>query len=526
MNIWQDLRLGARMLLKDRVLTFAAISTLALGIAATTTMFTIVNGAMLRDLPFDQPDRIVALSTQSGRDNRGVSYLDLQDWRTRASAFEDVAGFAQVTMNISDDQHSPERFIGAYLSVNAFSLIGHQPALGRPFVPDDERPGAPPVVMLGDGVWQNRYQSDRAVLGRTIRVNGIPSTVIGVMGEGFKFPLRADVWQPLTLLAPETLRRRDARALSAVARLRGGATMEQGRADLGIVMAGLAREYPATNADLQPRVTDYRFVGVGGQISIVMYSLMGAVLFVLLIACANVANLLLSRAAGRTREVSVRIALGASRWQIVRQLLVEGLVLAATAGVIGLGLAVAGGRVFTRAVTGTGEPYWLQFTMDWRVLMVFAAVCLGTALLFGLAPALHTSSLNISEALNESGQRSAGTVRARRWAGALVVLQLALAPMLLTGAGLMMRDLLAAYETDPGIRTAGLVRMRLDLTEQNYPSPSSECSFIASSRNGSRQRPTFARRSQAARRAGTRQSEQFPSRTAPTSPRAHDQSSR
>ena len=208
-----------------------------------------------------------------------------------------------------------------------------------------------------------------------------------------------------------------------------------------------------------------------------MYALMGAVAFVLLIACANVANLLLARAADRTREVSVRMALGASRWRIVRQLLVESLLLAAAGGVIGLALSVAGVRLFTRAVTGTGEPYWLRFTMDLPVFAFFAAACLGTAVLFGLAPALHTSRLNVSGTLNESGRGTAGTRSARRWAGALVILQLALAPALLAGAGLMIRTLVDAYRTDPGIDTAGLVRMRLVLGAQAYPNPERRVQF-------------------------------------------------
>jgi predicted permease len=477
MTLWNDIRIAARVLLRERGVTLAAVAALALGIAATNTVFTIVNGALLKDMPFDQPDRIVVLGTRAAQGNRGVSYADLRDWRERLRTFDGIAGFAQTTMNVSDEDRGAERLSGALVDASVFRLIGHAPILGRDFVPDDDRPGAQPVVVLGHAAWRNRYGSDPGVLGRTLRINGVPSVIIGVMAEGFMFPFRAEAWQPLGLLARDTRERRDMRTLGVVGRLRGGVTREQARNDLGIVLAGLAREHPATNAGLEPRVEEYRTLGVGEEIRVVFYALLGAVVFVLLIACANVANLLLARAADRAREVSVRMAVGASRWQIVRQLLVESLLLSVIAGVIGFGLSVVSVRLFTRAVTGTGEPYWLDFTMDPGVFAFFAAVCLGTALIFGLAPALHTSGLNVSGTLNESGRSGTGTMRARRWAGALVVGQLALALVLLTGAGLMMRTFLAMFQLDTGIPTAGLVRMRLDLTEQKYPSAPDRVAF-------------------------------------------------
>ena len=476
MTIWQDVRLAARLLIRDRSLTFAAVAALALGIAATTTVFTIVNAVVLRDMPFDEPDRIVELGTRVPRGNRGVSYPDLLDWRERTRSFDGIAAFAQTTMNVSEETIAPERFQGTYISANAFGLIGHQPILGRRFSPDDERSGAQAVVILGHDAWKNRYRSDPAVVGRTIRVNGVPSVVIGVMAERFKFPFSADMWQPITLLPVERLQGRETRTMGAVGRLKTGVTVEQALDDVGLVMAALAREYPATNVDVGGRVSLFR-LGANDQISLVMFTLLGAVASVLVIACANVANLLLARAMDRTREVSVRMAIGASRWRIIRQLLVESLLLATTAGAIGLALSVAGVRLFRNAVTGTGEPYWLDFTMDLRVFAFFALACLGTAVIFGLAPALQTANTRLSETLNESGRGTAGTRGARRWASALVVVQLALAPVLLSGAGLMMRTLLESYRTDVGITTAGLVRVRLSLPDQEYPDPARKAQF-------------------------------------------------
>ena len=452
------------------------MAVLAFGIAANTAVFTIANAIVIRDLPFDQPDRLVEIRTRTREGDWSMSYPDLRDVLQRTRTFEGTAGFADDTMNVSEETRAAERFVGAYVSANAFALVGQQPILGRAFTTDDERPGAQPVVMLGYAVWQSRYQSDKGVLGRTVRVNGVPSVVIGVMAEGFGFPLVSEMWQPLTLLPPQRLERRDERTLGTVGRLRPGATLEQARADLDIIMAALAREYPDTNADVRPIVNTFRY-GIGPQVSTTIYALLGAVTFVLLIVCANVANLLLARATDRTREISARIAIGASRWQITRQLLIESVLLALTGGLIGLGLSVIGVRIFARAVADSGAPYWLDFAFDIRVFGFFAAVCLGTALLFGLAPALYASRMNVSESLNEAGRSGAGTIRIRRWAGALVILQLALAPILLTSAGLMMRTLLAEYSINSGIETDGLFRLRLSLTSQGYPNPDQRARF-------------------------------------------------
>ena len=476
-SVLQDVRLAVRLLVKDRWFAAAAVAALALGIAANNAVFTLVNAVLIRDLPFDQPDRIVQVLTRTTSNTSGASYADLQDWRERTRSFEGIAGAYETTMNVADEPQAPERFAGAYISADGFRLIGHRPVLGRDFAPGDDRAGAQPVAILGHEVWRNRYQSDPGIVGRAIRVNEVASVVIGVMPEGFKFPMRAQVWQPLALMPAEARERRDGRNLTVIGRLRPYATREQGREDLQRVMADLAREYPATNANTEALVRHYSERSVGTEIRLIFLALMGAVAFVLLMACANVANLLLARSTSRIREMSVRIAIGASRWRIIRQLLVESVVLAAIAGVIGFALSIAGVRLFARAVTGTGEPYWLRFTMDPTVFAFFAAVCLGTALLFGLAPALHVSNTDVNGTLNDSGRGTAGALQARRWTGALVVVQLALAPVLLTGAGLMLRNFMAMFQVDAGIETDGLVQMRVDLTGQKYATPEQRLQF-------------------------------------------------
>jgi putative ABC transport system permease protein len=478
----RDLRFGARMLTKDRWITLAAVVALAVGIAANNTVFTIVNALLLRDLPFDEPDRVVAIGARAGNArtlNAGVSYADFQDWRAAVQTFDGLGAMRETTMNIGEDRVAPERFVGSYISANALGLVGQRPILGRDFVPDDDRRGAVPVVILGHSVWRNRYGSGPDVLGRTIRVNGVPSVVIGVMPEGFSFPTRSRLWQPLSLLPDRMLASRDARDLSAFGRLAPDITIEQAAADLQGIAGTLAQQYPETNRDVAPIVAPYRERSVGARGRSTLPVLMGVVAVVLLMACANVANLLLARAAVRSHEISVRMAIGAGRIQIIRQLLIESLLLAALAGAAGWGLSLTAIRAISSALSGNeiGLPYWISFTVDGRVFAFSAGVCLATALLFGLVPALQTSRPGIANILGEAGRATAGTGRSRRWAHGLVVFQLALTPILLTGGGLMMRSIVAQYEMDPGVETGRVMWARVDLPDSKYPATEDRVRF-------------------------------------------------
>jgi putative ABC transport system permease protein len=471
MTIWSDITHGARLLRKDRGFTLAAVVTLALGIAVNMVVFTLVNGALLRDLPFADPDRIVEIRVfhrdRPQQPTVGASYLDVLDWRAAATTFDGIGAADEQTMNVSEEGRPAERFEGAFVSGHGFALIGATPVLGRDFRPDDDRLGATPVVMLGYDVWQSRYGSDPAVVGRTIRVNGVPSVVIGVMADGFGFPGTAQVWQPLALLSAEERDDRDGRFLIAFGRMLSGVSIEQASADLGRVMTGLAARHPETNKETEPRLELFR-VGIGGPIRALFAALMGAVAFVLLIACANVANLLLSRAAGRSREVTVRMAMGASRWRIVRQLLVESLLLAAVAGVVGLGLSMAGIRIFWASAADSHPPYWLRFPFDFRVFAYLAAVCLGTSILFGLVPALQTARTSLVQVLNDASRSATGGRAGRRWSGALVVGQIALAFVLLAGAMAVVQNAVSLTRVEAGVDTAQLIRLRLDLPATNY----------------------------------------------------------
>lgn len=483
----QDVRVAGRLLVKDRWVTLAAATALALGIAVNNTVFTIVNAGLIRELPFRDPDRIVSLGLHDARTPfmpgppgyGELSYPEFQDWRGATRTFTDMAAYVDATMNLSDDTRAPERFLGTYVSSPAFGLIGQQPVLGRDFTASDDRPGAPPVVILGHGAWVTRYGADPAVIGRTVRVNGVPSTIVGVMAQGFKFPMNSDVWQPLAQLPGIATQTRKVRPLSVFGRLRDEVGREQAQADLNSIAERLSRDYPETNRDMVPVITAYDERYVVPQMKLLFLVMMGAVGFVLLIACANIANLLLARSGTRAREMAIRTSLGATRWRIVRQLLVESVVLAVLGGLVGLGLSYLGVRIFANTVDDTGKPYWLEFSLDGTVLAFFALVCVGTGVVFGLAPALHTANASAGEVLKEGGRSGSAGGRVRRWSAALVVGEVAMTMVLLAGAGFMMRSFLDAYKVDLGFDASRLTTMTLFLPEQKFPTADARAAFYS-----------------------------------------------
>jgi putative ABC transport system permease protein len=472
MNLLQDLKFAVRLLIKDRWFTAVAVIALALGIGVNATVFTFVNAVLIRGLPFTDADRVLVVASRDAKGRDGsASYADFLDWRDATRTFASLSAFSGATMNLSDEGRAPERFQGPYISANAFKAIGQAPILGRDFQPDDDRPGAAAVVIFGNGVFKNRYGGDPSVVGRTVKVNEVPATVIGIMPEGFKYPDNADVWMPLNQMPRLTEQKRDARNIEVFGRLADRVTTAQAQSEMGTIARKLAADYPDTNKDIAAHVMTINDRVNGGPIKLIFLSLMGAVAFVLLIACANVANLLLARSAARAREMSVRISLGASRGRIVRQLLVESVLLSIISGLLGLALAYVGVRLFDAATQDVGRPYWIQFTMDAQVFAFFAAVCLGTGIVFGLAPALHVSKTDLNEVLKEGGRSGTSGIRARRWTSALIVAELALTLVLLAGAGLMIRSFLNLYRLDVGIETAQVLTMRLTLPNQKYPTP-------------------------------------------------------
>jgi predicted permease len=479
MGLWEDLRFAARLLVKDKWFSLVAAVALALGIGVNATVFTFVNAVLIRGLPIADPDRTMAIGSYDRVRNRpmGVSYLDYRDWKDSTKAFDAFGAYSGALANLSDEGQPPERYSGANVTANTFGVLGVRPVAGRDFVPDDDQPGAPAVALIGHKVWVNRYGSNPSVIGKTVRLNDVPTTIIGVVPEGFQFPFNTDVWMPLNQINGLQEQKRNSRPLQTFGHLAPGVTRAQAQSEMINISKRLESENPDTNKDIQARVQTFNEQQNGGPIRPMFLSLMGAVAFVLLIACANVANLLLSRATTRAREISVRVSLGATRWRVVRQLLLESVLLSTIAGIGGLGIALIGIRLFDRATLDVGRPYWIQFTIDGTVFAFFAAVCLGTGIMFGLAPALHAAKTDVNEVLKEGGRSGTAGVRARRWTGALMVAELVLTVVLLAGAGFMMRNFLTMYRLDLGIDTSHLLTTALALPDRKYPSLEQRLAF-------------------------------------------------
>jgi putative ABC transport system permease protein len=474
------LKYAFRMLVKDPWFTLVAVLALGLGIGVNSTVFTFVNAVLLRGLPFPNSDQIVHLTSRNTAEGNtdAVSYPDFLDWRAQARSFSSLAAYRQTPMNISDSGHPPERANGVRVSTNAFSIIGEAPIRGRDFKEGEDAKGTEPVAIIGYGLWKTRYGSDPNVIGKSIRINDVPTTVIGIMAEGMKFPTNTDVWMPLV---PDTdMERRDARAMNLFGRLAPGVTLKQAQTELTGINKNLERQYPDTNKSIDAEIMTFNQRFNGGPIRIVFLALMGAVGFVLLIACANVANLLLSRSARRSREMALRIALGASRGRVIRQLLVESTLLAFLGGVLGWLLSLVGVRLFDMAVADVGKPYWIKFTMDTTVFAFLVAVCFATGIIFGIVPALQVSKTNLNEILKESGRGNAGGRRARWMASSMVVAELALTIVLLAGAGLMIRSFMKLYSMDIGVDTSRMLTMRLTLPDKKYPTPEKRRLFYES----------------------------------------------
>ena len=479
MGLFQDLRFAVRLLIKDRWFTLVAVVTLALGIAANNAVFTFVNAVLIRGIPFKDGNRIVALGTRDTRNrNLGVSFLDFEDWRASARSFSDLCLFGQPTLNVSDAGRPPERYNGAVISANIFHLLDVRPLLGPGFTDEDDKFGAPPHVVLGYGVWQTRYGGRSDIIGQSVRIDELLATVVGVMPPGMQFPPNTDVWLPMGQSTIVRGQGRQVRSYQVIGRLANGVTPAQAQGELSAVVARLAHDFPKTNEGIVPTMVPYNERQNGSQIKIIFWTLMGAVAFVLLIACSNVANLLLAKAANRARELSVRISLGASRWRIVRQLLVESVLLALASGVVGFALSVLGIRWFDAVTQDVGKPYYMEFRLDAAVFAFFATVCLATGIVFGLAPALHVSKTNVNEVLKEGGRSGTGGTRAKRWTGALIVVNLTLTLVLLAAAGFMMRSFLAMYRMDPGVDTSRLLTMQMALSIRKYPNSSARNAFF------------------------------------------------
>ncbi len=443
-----DLRFALRMIASHRWFSAAVIVTLALGIGVNTTVFTLVNAVLFKPVPLPNGARLVTVSAQdlTRPDNfRGTSYLDYVEFRENSRSFEGLEAVHGMQAILSESGNAPDRFVGQRVTPGLFSLLQTPPVLGRGFTADDGKAGAPEVLLLSDAVWKNRYGSDPTIVGRAVRLNGTPATIVGVMPPGFKFPQREEVWAVMTPTAE--LDKRTNRSLQIFGILKPGTLVPAAGADLAVIAQRLAKEFPDSNKETGVIVRTFHDTYNSGNIRTVFLTLLGAVGLVLLIACANVANLMLSRAIGRQREITVRTALGASRWQIIRQLLVESVLLSSLGGLLGLAIAAGGVHLFDVATRDVGKPYWIIFSMDYVVFAYIAALSVLCGILFGLAPALRLSRADLTHGLKE-GTLGSGSASGGKLTGLLVVLQFAFTVILLTAAGLVIRSFLSAQKVN------------------------------------------------------------------------------
>jgi putative ABC transport system permease protein len=482
--LWQDLKYGARMLAKSPGFTLVAVIALGLGIGANTAIFSVVNAVLIRSLPFRNPDRLVMVwenNRTRGRDQNVISPANYQDWRDQNSVFDSMAGMFDNRVNLTgvDD---PEELPTQFVESNFFDLLGVNAAIGRTFTAEEGQPGKEQVVVLSQGLWKRRFGGDPGIVGKTIKLSGRDFTVVGIAPSGLQLVIRqgsltgkqAELWAPLAF--SQSSRTRRGRFMMSIARLKPGVTLAQAQAEMDGIAGHLEEQYADFNTGWGVNLVPLQNQLVGA-IRPALLVLLGAVAFVLLIACANVANLLLARAATRQREIAIRTALGAQRGRIVRQLLTEATVLAALGGVLGLLLAIWGVDLLLalapRDLTGLKD-----IGIDYRVLGFTMAVSVLTGVLFGLAPALEASRPNLNESLKEGGRGTAGGGRSHRWRNAFVVVEVALALVLLIGAGLMIRSFARLQSIDPGFDAKNLLTVRLLLPTSKYGQDSQRIAFF------------------------------------------------
>ena len=477
-DMWNDLRFALRTFRRSPGFTASVIATLALGIGASTAMFSLVDSTLLRPLPFHQPNDLVVLwgIKQPEGDIRGASFPEVADWRAMNHTLSDVVLFDAISLNLHTSAE-PVRLSGEMVSGGFFQLIGARAALGRTILPsDDDAADAHPVAVIGDALWHERFAGDSAVIGKTITLNDRALTVIGVMPPGFTgLSFEADVWIPsmmVSLTRPASIiERRGTRWLMAVGRLKPGVTMADAQRDIDGVAARLSQAYPETNTDRGVRLMSLAENYLGSTRSL-LFTLFGAVFLFLLIACVNVTSLQLVRGIARRREISVRMALGADRARLVRQLLVEGVVLAIAGGAVGALVALLGVRAMTPLIPDGLLPAYAHPAVNGRALAFGLGVALLAGVIFGVVPAFRSAHRDISTALRQSGGSDTGLARIGR-AGAhqlLVVGQIALALILLAGAGLMLRSLRHQLAISPGFRPDGVLGARLDFPAERYDS--------------------------------------------------------
>jgi putative ABC transport system permease protein len=479
-DLGQDVRYGLRMLAKNPAFTAIAVLALALGIGANSAIFSVVNAILLRPLPYKNPEQLVMVwenATHLGFPKDTPPAANFLDWREQATAFTGMSAFAKRSFNLTG-VGEPERLDGRRVSANLFDVLGVRPIVGRTFVPQEDQPGTK-VVLLSESLWKRRFGGDPSVIGRAITLNNERYAVVGVMPHSVRLPAfgkwRDQVWVPIAF-PPEEATNRGQYFLQVIARLKPNVTLQQARAEMDTIAARLAQQYPDYNIR-RGAVVNPLHEEIVGNMKPALLILLGAVAFVLLIACANVANLLLARAAVRQKEIALRLALGADRARLTKQLLVESVMLSLLGGVVGLGFAYTGLQVLTRFI----PPDLARadtIGIDGKVLAFTLAIAIVTGLVFGVAPASQASHFNLNETLKEGGRDSGAGVRGKRLRSSLVIAEVAVSVILLIGAGLLINSFMHLRNLDPGFRPDHLLALSVNLAEVKYPDTARRTAFF------------------------------------------------
>ncbi len=474
-TLWQDIRYGARMLVKHPGMTIVVILALALGIGANTAIFSVINSVLLRPMPYHEAERLVFLNERNQvMDEMSISYPNFTDWRNQNRVFEKFGVYNRNSYNLTGAGEA-ERIPTAQMSADLFAALRVNAALGRLYTNDEDQPGGPPVVVLSHGLWQRRFGGRTDIINQSLILNSKSYTVIGVMPQEFLYPSRVEMWVPVGQLSgdPNWQERGNHPGLYGVARLKPGVPLEQAQADLENIAVNLEKQYPDSNSGNRVRIQPLLEVYVSDA-RWALWVLFGAVAFVLLIACANIANLLLARATARQKEMAIRAAVGAGRWRIARQLLTESVLLALIGGTLGL-LVAYWGIEFILYISPDAIPRASEIGLDFRVLGFTIGLSFLTGVLFGLAPAIQSSEADVHEILKETGRGTTG----RRWLRSLLVVgEVATTMVLLIGAGLMIRSFYRLQNVDPGFSYDQLTSFSVTLPRQKYASENQRVEFF------------------------------------------------
>jgi predicted permease len=467
-ELWHDSRYALRVMSRERWFTAATVVTLSLGIAATTTLVTLIYSLNFRGLPFHEARSLVGVTGErTPSQDRQIPFAIFDAWRSASRSFEALSAEADSPITLGDETHATDQFAGTYLSFNGLALLRERPVLGRDFLPEDDRPGAAPVAIIGYRVWTDRYGSDPAVVGRTVRINGEPATILGVMPQGFAYPVNTQVWRPLAAFPALNTPTAAQRPLRVIGRLARSVSPEHARTELEAIISTLTT-VPEADRTRRIIIMPLNETYVGRATQPVPMMCLAAVIVVLLIACSHAASLLLARSSARTRELSMRAALGAGRGRLVRQLLVESVMMSLLAGMLGVAIASQFVRAFANEVSGFGLPYWTRFSFDLPLAATITAICMVAGLTFGILPALHQSRANLGEVLSQCGRPGMTSRKSRRAVTVLLIAELAVTVMLLGAATALVRSSEGVYRADAVLDLTNLWEFRITLPQTTY----------------------------------------------------------